>query len=97
MDEQLRRVTAATLGLDEQDVEPSLTRETTDAWDSLNHLRLITAVEESFGIKLTMEQIESIDSVARLSELVADHMPRAPFGAASSVVSEGSVASNAPK
>ena len=41
----LYEVVADILGLDPGDVEDSLSRETADNWDSLNHLRIVTAVE----------------------------------------------------
>src|ERR1041384_3104390 len=32
-------------------------RDDAPAWDSLNHLRLVTALEEAFGIRLTMKEV----------------------------------------
>jgi acyl carrier protein len=42
-----------------------------DAWDSLNHLRLITAVESAFSLHLSMQQIQKIHSLADLVNFVA--------------------------
>jgi acyl carrier protein len=54
-------------------VGPELMREELDLWDSLNHLRLMTAVEEAFEVKFTMQEIESVDGVARLLRLLDTH------------------------
>jgi acyl carrier protein len=54
-------------------VDDALTPEGVDLWDSMNHLRLVSAVEEEFGIKLSMQEIESIRSLAVLQALVAQH------------------------
>lgn len=57
------------------DLEPALVREEAtpddvELWDSLNHLRLMTAVEEEFQIKLSMQEIESIRSLGALEALI---------------------------
>ena len=60
MNTTLTSLFADVMGIDEREVTAALSREDDDRWDSLNHLRLITAVEEAFGIRLTMEEIENI-------------------------------------
>lgn len=74
MNEQLRLIIAESLGLQPADVKPELTRGS-DAvdWDSMGHLRLITAVEEAFDIRMTMDEIESITTAAELEDCVAKH------------------------
>jgi acyl carrier protein len=39
-------------------------------WDSLNNLRLITAFEETFGIQLSMEDIESMKNFGTIKEVL---------------------------
>lgn len=68
MNEQLQRILAETLGIDMENVTPALNREAEDAWDSLNHLRLITAVEEAFGVRLSMAEIQRIATAADLEQ-----------------------------
>lgn len=74
MDEKLDRIIAEILDLDDDGLNDDLTPETAEYWDSLNHLRLITAVEQAFGIKLTMDEIQSIGSVGELRETVRRHV-----------------------
>ena len=75
MRDELKSVLADAFGLDEADVTEDLTPEAVDSWDSLNHLRLVTALEEAFGIKLSMAEIESMmSSVARVQEVVERHI-----------------------
>jgi acyl carrier protein len=64
MNEQLRNIVADTLGLDPADVTPGTSRASEPNWDSLAHLRLVTAIEEAFGVKLTMAEIQGIESAA---------------------------------
>ena len=50
-----------------------LTNETTaddiDQWDSMNHVRLIDAVEQDLGIQLPMEQVNELRNVGDLVKL----------------------------
>lgn len=66
MNEQLRTIVADTLGIDPEAVTPHTSREDEPAWDSLNHLRLVSAVEEAFGVKLTMAEIQEIATAGEL-------------------------------
>jgi acyl carrier protein len=43
-----------------------------DRWDSMNHLRLITEVENTFAIHLSMQQIQQIRSLDQLSKFVSE-------------------------
>lgn len=45
------------------------------AWDSLGHIRLITAVEESFDVSFTIEEIEGIRSIGQLLALIRGRHP----------------------
>ncbi len=46
--------------------------DTLDNWDSLNHLKLITAIETEFGIRLPMSVVLEIDSIRSLVRAVED-------------------------
>jgi acyl carrier protein len=48
--------------------DPALQREDVPQWDSLGHIRLVSAIEEEFRVSFTIEQIEAITSVARILE-----------------------------
>lgn len=74
MDEELNKIIMEVLDLEDDELTDDLTPETADYWDSLNHLRMITAIEQAFGIKLSMEEIQSIESVAGLRETVRRHV-----------------------
>jgi acyl carrier protein len=68
--EKLDHIVADILELDVGAISDALTPDDVEQWTSLNHLRLVTAVEEAFGISLSMEQIESIRSIGALRKLV---------------------------
>ncbi len=43
-----------------------LDRESLEAWDSLGHIRLVSAIEESFDVTFTLDEIEAMTSVAQI-------------------------------
>lgn len=61
------------IGADCDAVDSDTPREEVGEWDSLNHLRVITAVEQEFGITFLMDEIESIDCINRLEDLIVAH------------------------
>jgi acyl carrier protein len=69
--DSLDDVIADVLGVAPTRLADAMTPEDLPVWDSLNHMRLITAVEEEFDVSFTMSEIESIQSIGRLRELVA--------------------------
>jgi acyl carrier protein len=50
------------------------------AWDSVTHIQLIFAVEEEFGITLTMRDLETLDDVGALRAAIARHLERSAAG-----------------
>jgi len=70
MNERLRDLLAEVLELERTAVTPGLRRDETDTWDSLNHLRLITAIEAEFGASFTMEEITAIRLAGELEQII---------------------------
>lgn len=69
-EDKLARIVSDVLGLDSGSVSGDISREDVDSWDSLSHLRLITAVENEFGISLTMDQIAGISRLSDIQRIV---------------------------
>jgi acyl carrier protein len=70
LNDKLVEIVAELFDLDPALVKKEVTPDDVELWDSLNHLRLMTAVEEEFQIKLSMQEIESIRSLGALEELI---------------------------
>ncbi len=70
MNNKLREIVSELFEVDPSEVKDELTPEDVELWDSLNHLRLVSAVEEEFQVKLSMKEIESIRSLAALRRLI---------------------------
>jgi acyl carrier protein len=55
----------------------SITAHTTSAevpgWDSLNHLRLVAAIEKEFAVRFATPQIADMHEVSHILRLLAEH------------------------
>jgi acyl carrier protein len=70
MDERLTRLIAEVLEVDDVSDVATAVRNEHSSWDSLAHLTLVTAVEEEFGVRFTMDEIESIETARDFSEVL---------------------------
>jgi acyl carrier protein len=70
MEQRLRALIAEILDLPADAIQPDMRRSETEAWDSLSHLRLVTAIEETFGAKFTMDEIAQIQTPAELQSVL---------------------------
>ena len=43
-----------------------------DAWDSLEHISLISAVEKAFKMRFTMKEVSGMKNVGEMIDIVAD-------------------------
>ncbi len=64
--DRVRRVVADIFDLELEQVAESSSPETTEAWDSLQHLNLVLALEQSFGVAFTTEEINQMLSVGEI-------------------------------
>lgn len=70
MNERLRLLMAEMLDIPADQVRADLRRTDTDAWDSLNHLRLISAIESEFAAVFTMDEIVAAQTPADLQRVI---------------------------
>ena len=56
--------------LDEVVVTPELSAHDVEEWDSLLHISLVVAVEEEFGIRFRVGEVESTKNVGDFADLV---------------------------
>lgn len=71
--QKLRTIISMILRLPEERVTDDLAAETVDTWDSLNHINIIGAIEQEFGITLPTENLGACMSVAQLKKLLTEH------------------------
>ena len=68
---QLKTLTADTLGVDPEEIADDSSPQTLAAWTSFNHLMLMSAVENEFGLTLSMDEMTEVHDYAELRALVA--------------------------
>ncbi len=68
--ERFRSVFGAVLGVPTDLVTDAVTAEATDTWDSLNHIKLISAVEQELRVLIPTESLADAQSVAYLKNLL---------------------------
>ena len=52
-------------------VTPETTADDIEDWDSLEHINLVVAVENKFGIKFKMSEVVSFRNVGEMAEVIA--------------------------
>lgn len=72
-EEKLKELISEVLDIEESAVTGDLTSDMAETWDSLAHLRLVTAIEQEFGISLTMEEINSMTSYPKMVEYIGKY------------------------
>ena len=51
-------------------IGPETTADQTEGWDSFNHINIVVAIEQHFGIKFKTAEIESLRNVGELVALI---------------------------
>lgn len=74
LDTRIKEVMAEVLEIDPMRIDDSCSREETSTWDSLNHLRLITALEEALGVTFTMQEVEEMQRYGQIRERAEAHL-----------------------
>lgn len=74
VDSQVREVMAGVLDVEAEALVDGFRRDDASAWDSMNHLRLISALEEAFGIRFTMKEVGEMESFGDVRQRVAERL-----------------------
>ncbi len=52
-------------------IDTDTTADRTEGWDSFNHINIVVAIEQHFGVKFKTAEIESLRNVGELVALIA--------------------------
>ncbi len=66
----LEELVAAVLDLELSEVSLDSSRENTEKWDSLAQLSILSAVEDTYGVTLSTDQMMQVDSVRAIRALL---------------------------
>lgn len=70
LDQRLTVLLAEILQLPAATITDDLAMSKIDVWDSLKHMELIAALEESFSIQLTFEEIVAMQNVCEIKRVL---------------------------
>ena len=68
--EQVRGVASDIFGVPQDKISADSSPETIENWDSMQHLNLVLAIEEKFGVQLEPEDIEKMKTIGAVAGLV---------------------------
>jgi acyl carrier protein len=68
--EQVQNVASDIFGIPANQITAESSPETIDNWDSMQHLNLVLAIEEKFGVQLDPEDIEEMKNIGAVAALV---------------------------
>jgi len=72
MDKKLRQIMSNIFEIQEDGIIDKLSIETAENWDSLQHLNLILAIEEQFGISISEDKIIEMTSFVKIKRILRD-------------------------
>ncbi|MEZ5401928.1 MAG: acyl carrier protein [Bryobacteraceae bacterium] len=70
--ERIRTMMADAFGATIEQMTDDASPDTIEGWDSIQHLNLVMALEEEFGVQFEPEEIEQLLSVELVAALVAE-------------------------
>lgn len=70
MENRINNIIKETLGVSDDQVVKNLAMPEVDAWDSLTHMNLIVALEESFQIELSGDDIAEMISFDAIRTMI---------------------------
>jgi acyl carrier protein len=68
--EQVRNIASDIFGIPVDRITAESSPETIENWDSMQHLNLVLAIEEKFGVQLDPEDIEQMKNIGAVAALV---------------------------
>ncbi len=74
MEEKLRTIFADSLGAAPEEITDATTYSEFQNWDSVAHMALIAAIEESFDIMIDAEDVIDMSSFAKAKQIVAKYL-----------------------
>ena len=72
MEQKIKNLLIELFKLKDGEITDSLTMEDLEVWDSLKHMEIIVAIEETFGLELTADEIVSMRSVGEIKRVIRE-------------------------
>ena len=68
--EQVRGIASDVFGIPANTITDESSPQSIDSWDSMQHLNLVLAIEDRFGVQFEPEEIEEMKNVGAAAALV---------------------------
>ena len=60
IDQRIKSVLSVVFGIDEKEINEDSANDNIEAWDSLNHMTMVVALEEEFELEFDEDDIENL-------------------------------------
>ncbi len=67
---KVRQIVVSVLKHEKFEMREDLTAADVDGWDSLTHMTIITEIEEAFGIKFKLKELNKLKNMGSLIDLI---------------------------
>ena len=72
----LNQLIASIFGYSGESLEDAATANNIEAWDSVTHILLLSAIEEEFDIKFSDSEMSEIETIGQIRQVVAARVGR---------------------
>jgi acyl carrier protein len=73
LQERLKNLMADVFAVDVSEIDEHSSPDTIERWDSVNHLTLVIALEEQFGVTLSDDDVRDIVSYTAIERVLRDN------------------------
>lgn len=70
LNDRVKQVMSEILGCDIDSINPSTTMELLPEWDSLQHLSLVIALEQTFSVRFTTDEVTTMQSFNEIVDVI---------------------------
>ena len=71
MDQRIAEAFSAVFQLSPEQVTDALSPQDVAGWDSLGHMRLVTQLQELFGVEFEVDEVMRMENVAEIKKVLA--------------------------
>lgn len=76
--EQIRRIASDLFSVRAERITIESSPESIEQWDSAKHLDLVLAIEDTFKLQLSPEEIEQMKNIEQITKIVESKLPATP-------------------
>lgn len=77
MENRLKKVMASVFEVSEDTIDKNTSPDKIETWDSLNHMKLVVALEEEFAVKFKDEEILEMQNFKLIKCILSNYLKEA--------------------